>query len=528
MSSLQKDPRKGINSIEIGPYESKFHLDAQLLAKKMKKALAAGMLFMTMGSPLGTPNVAFADDELAKFAAEGNAVAVDGECFIKKCALETSACANDPSCLKGLSCLARCKGGSMCSTGCFSKYGSKRLDDLLYCSVEKNDCVQVPGKGDNSGWVPDRREDLPTAPLSNYDIAGLEGNWFKVMGLDSRYDCFDCQQNTFGLRQDKKSLTMDAWFRIPRPTSPGYLQSKISEVLQVANHDSNPLATLQSSGKMFGLTFWENWYVLGESTVGLKLPQEQFGVSSAYADVPDVLSKRGVMDELKLIFYTGHTLQGSYKGAFVYSTSPSLTPEGTRAAARLIYRSGLNPNDFCVIRNTCFVKEDPPKLKKAVSKGFFDASSAGEASYDKPAALTAAQRNQRNRQLYRMEQTVTKGNSNSETSKDGPFWFFGQGFFKATKNIAEELSDWFEDPQILSEWLVQQQEHSIKTMPFAVSPFANLEPFDTYEDTRFDDDQALRGNPTVRGSKAGDKDVMSEGEKANYQEELGESVASSR
>ena len=31
----------------------------------------------------------------------------------------------------------------MCSTGCFAKYGSKQLDDLLYCSVEKNDCVQV-------------------------------------------------------------------------------------------------------------------------------------------------------------------------------------------------------------------------------------------------------------------------------------------------------------------------------------------------------------------------------------------------
>ena len=36
-----------------------------------------------MGSPLGTPSAAFADDELAKFAAEGNTVAVDGECFIK-------------------------------------------------------------------------------------------------------------------------------------------------------------------------------------------------------------------------------------------------------------------------------------------------------------------------------------------------------------------------------------------------------------------------------------------------------------
>ena len=62
-------------------------------------------------------------------------------------------------------------------------------------------------------------------------------------------------------------------------------------------------------------------------------------------------------------------------------------------------------------------------------------------------------------------------------------------------------------------------------MPFAVSPFANLEPFDTYEDTRFDNDQALKGNPTVKGSREGDKDVMSEGDKVKYREELGKSVA---
>ena len=110
------------------------------------------------------PQQVFADDELAQYAAEGNKVGVDGQCFLRKCALETSSCANDPSanCLKGLSCLARyaylinvsfptafesislsiysCKGGSMCSTGCFAKYGSDKLDNLLSCSVEKNDC----------------------------------------------------------------------------------------------------------------------------------------------------------------------------------------------------------------------------------------------------------------------------------------------------------------------------------------------------------------------------------------------------
>lgn len=504
----------------------KWSFDA--VEKGFKKAMATGMMMLAMGSPvgMGLPGSAVrADDELAKYAAEGNAVTVDGECFIKKCALETSSCANDPSCLKGLSCLARCKGGSMCSTGCFSKYGSKKLDDLLYCSVEKNDCVQVPGKEDNFGWVADSRESLPTQPLSNYDISLMEGTWFKVMGLDSRYDCFDCQQNTFGVNKDKKSLNMDAWFRIPRPTNPGYLQSKISETLEVADHSTNPLATLQSSGKMFGLTFWENWYVLGESNVGLKEPREQLGISSAYADMNEGIQKGGVMDELKLVFYTGHTLQGSYKGAFVYSTTPAMSPQTMRAATRLIFKSGLNPNDFCVIRNTCFVKDDTPKRKSPMDVfAPRDSSSAG---------LSPARRNMKNRQLYKMEQAVTgKGKQMAKAAAVGaspeaenePFWYLGSRFFKATDGIARELSDWFEDPQILSEWLVEQQEHTIKTMPFAVSPFASLEPFDTYEDTTFDDRQAMEGNPMVPGNRDG-KEVMSKAQEVQFKKEMADSQA---
>ena len=69
----------------------------------IKKSLAIAMVMpmILMGS------ASYADDELAKYAAEGNAVGVDGQCFMKKCAIETSRCANDPTCLKGLSCLAR-------------------------------------------------------------------------------------------------------------------------------------------------------------------------------------------------------------------------------------------------------------------------------------------------------------------------------------------------------------------------------------------------------------------------------------
>lgn len=148
----------------------------------------------------------------------------------------------------------------MCSTGCFAKYGSDKLDNLLSCSVEKNDCeyilplvlteivnnlpyisirnigVSVPGK-ENVGWTVDTLADLPAKPLQSFDIASLKGRWYKVMGLDSRYDCFDCQKNSFEVK-DKSTLKMEALFRIPRPTAPGYLQSKIVEELHSASAES--------------------------------------------------------------------------------------------------------------------------------------------------------------------------------------------------------------------------------------------------------------------------------------------------
>ena len=68
------------------------------------KAMKSMLISLTL---LSNPYISFADDELAQYAAQGNEVGVDGQCFIKKCGFETSACANDPNCLKGLSCLAR-------------------------------------------------------------------------------------------------------------------------------------------------------------------------------------------------------------------------------------------------------------------------------------------------------------------------------------------------------------------------------------------------------------------------------------
>ncbi|KAH8072176.1 VDE lipocalin domain-containing protein [Aureococcus anophagefferens] len=95
-----------------------------------------------------------------------------------------------------MTCTAKCLGDNACITGCFAKYGNAPMNDLLECSIEKNSCIKVailpPG--------PDSATEAPAPPLvpvANFDQKTLEGTWYKVMGWNDRYDCFDCQKNSF-------------------------------------------------------------------------------------------------------------------------------------------------------------------------------------------------------------------------------------------------------------------------------------------------------------------------------------------
>jgi len=246
------------------------------------------------------------------------------------------------------------------------------------------------------------------------------------MGLDSRYDCFDCQKNKFEVKS-KDTVGMEALFRIPRQSFPGYLQSKIVEDLHVtAPVNEEVAAQLQSQGRMFGLTFWENWYILADEDSVRSSPQIDFSIQKVLTTTTSPRSQAvDKKDGMKLVFYTGHTLQGSYKGAFVYSRSSQMTPQLFESASKLIRKAGLKPTDFCVIRNQCFL-----------SGNGGDSSGGGGGGGESEG-----------------------GNSNSLA------WIFGDKFFRATKSVAAELADWFEDPTLLSEWLINQQQRSILQQP---------------------------------------------------------------
>jgi hypothetical protein len=101
------------------------------------------------------------------------------------------------------------------------------------------------------------------------------------------------------------------------------------------------------------------------------------------------------------------------------------------AAKILIRQAGLDPMKFCKISNQCFLESDPKSAEGRLKA-----------------------------------QIQAKGDPKSQNT---PFWYLGQNFFRATESIAGELADWFDDPAILSEWLVSQQVKMIQEQPFVSS-----------------------------------------------------------
>ena len=69
------------------------------------------------------------------------------------------------------------------------------------------------------------------------------------------------------------------------------------------------------------------------------------------------------MPEFKFVYFNGKTRQNTYEGAFVYSRSRSLEPESMKKVYAIASEAGMNPDNFCKIRNGCFGSDDTPVFK---------------------------------------------------------------------------------------------------------------------------------------------------------------------
>jgi len=347
-------------------------------------AVTAAVTLSFFLSPLYN-GVAHAEDELlAKYGGKGfDTSLVDQNCLVDKCSLQAKAClADDPSCRKGLTCTAKCLGDNACITGCMARYGDANLDNLLKCTIEDNECIKVAildGGADSYADAP--RSIAPT--VKNFNMGSMEGAWYKVVGFNPNYDCYACQRNTFSAPENtnvayrsgtsSNSLQVDVEFSMPRmlpdgsPPPPSNKRENVkmgeeglmygsqsigfndyathetmvfdngssnlhNVVLGKGENEKSYARTAHSEGEMFGLKFWENWYIIGEND-------------------PD-------QPEFKFVYYNGKTRQNTYEGAFVYSRTKELGPEAMKKVYKIAQDNGMNPDGFCKIRNGCFKDED--------------------------------------------------------------------------------------------------------------------------------------------------------------------------
>ena len=91
-------------------------------------------------------------------------------------------------------------------------------------------------------------------------------------------------------------------------------------------------ASMTVEGKMFGLTFHEQWYVLGKG------------------------------DGFRVASYIGDTQQGPYEGAFVFTETKDALSGGEGAKKRaqidaIVSAAGLDPKKMAPIDNTCPVRK---------------------------------------------------------------------------------------------------------------------------------------------------------------------------
>jgi len=410
--------------------------------------LSAGLLFLPV-------NNAHAEDELAaKYGGKGfDSSLVDQTCLIDKCSLQAKAClADDPDCRKGLTCTAKCLGDNSCITGCFARYGDANLDNLLKCSIEDHACIKVAildGGEDKFGEEP--KSISPT--INNFNLRAMEGSWYKVAGFNPNYDCYACQKNSFqsvltptifGSGTDPNKLQVDVEFSMPKmlpdgsplppknekeniflekdgsvagPKSiglnnyathetmvfdkPNQIEKINNILLGKGNNEKSYVRTAHSEGEMFGLKFWENWYVIGENDL----------------DQP----------EFKFIYYNGKTRQNTYEGAFVYSRTKDLGPEAMKQVYKIADKAGMNPDNFCKINNGCFKDEDltPNKNTENPFRSIIASTKISELLGVEPVAAE-------NTLLRRDQLQNVRPSMVNEETQDRPWWL--------------ELGDYLENP----------------------------------------------------------------------------------
>ena len=232
------------------PAAASFMVSSSLLLGPVPAALASADLATRSASEF-SDTAGFED-----FAAQGGKMKADPSCFFNQCKEATTSCFSNPACLKGITCLGNCRGEQLCATQCFARFGSEKLNSWLSCTLEEQQCVTTGVKQNTDVFYAN-----PPPVIKSFKPSDLQGKWYKVLGYNPKYDNYPCQTNTFETTPGG-ALENDILFRVPKPDGSGSWQNNFKESL-VTDRGRSGGANLIVEGQMFGLSFHEDWYIIG-------------------------------------------------------------------------------------------------------------------------------------------------------------------------------------------------------------------------------------------------------------------------
>jgi len=343
-------------------------------------------------------------------------------------------CAADGDCMKGLACTAKCMGDAQCTVGCFARYNDAPLEKVLQCTIEDAGCIAIATQAPGA----DSLEDAPRPPkaLIAATPSTMAGRWYKVIGFNPNYDCFECQRNSFSANSGggggrSRLVARDSSVDIGTESADVKVEYSMprkrfgqpEEVFRSTLHEKlefdpvNARRTAHTEGRMFGLTFWENWYVIGQNS-----PREP---------------------EFRIVYYTGKTLQNRYEGAFVYARKPELPAAAMPSIYKIAREAGLEPTKACCIDNSCFsapidaVAQPPPFTPVA------EAGVVASASQQQPAVMV------------------------SSASVDGPLTVLTAPL----RNTVRDITELLEDPKPFGDELFGRQRPMTEVREFDVNGY---------------------------------------------------------
>lgn len=210
-------------------------------------------------------------------------------------------------------------------------------DDVLYCLIEKNECIQA-GK-DNTTYEVCRDEEV--IGDAKFRPEHLYGDWWKIKGykLGEPVECRPCQTASFRKYtagavgypiEDPQDLTDYTLFSSlwnekdsngkiwpmnqsslwgPRPKRAGFPNKQMC------------------TGMMYGLTYYENYTVVHDGT------QE--------------------VEPFVLFYVCGKTMQGAYPAGLAFGKMPTASMSLKARIADVLAQNGFRDEDWCDVDNSC-------------------------------------------------------------------------------------------------------------------------------------------------------------------------------